>query len=52
MRRTIAPIAQLPDGSLASYPVYRDKLRPVRLALAVIVPLTAIAAVVLFVLMR
>jgi len=51
-RCAIAPITQLADGSLASYPVYRDKLRPVRLALAVIVPLTAIAAAVSFALMR
>lgn len=48
----IAPTALMPDGSLASYPVYRDKLRPVRLALAAVVSLTAIAGVVLFVLMR
>jgi hypothetical protein len=48
-----APIApMLADGSRASYPVYRDKLRPVRLAVAVIVPLTAIAAAVSFVLLR
>ncbi len=51
-RTAIAPITLLPDGSLASYPVYRDKLRPVRLALAAVVSVTAIAGVVLFVLMR
>ncbi len=51
-RSAIAPITLLPDGSLASYPVYRDKLRPVRLALAIVVSLTAIAGAVSFVLMR
>lgn len=51
-RTAIAPITVLANGSLASYPMYRDKLRPVRLALAIIVPVTAIAAAVLFVLMR
>lgn len=51
-RSAIAPITMLPDGSLASYPVYRDKLRPVRLAIAVMLPLTAIAAVLFVLLTR
>jgi len=50
-RSAIAPISMLPDGSLASYPVYRDRHRRLRVALAVMLPLTAIAAV-LFVLLN
>ncbi len=51
-RSAIPPITLLADGSPASYPVYRDTLRPVRLAVAALVSLTAITGVVLFVLMR
>lgn len=51
-RSAIAPITLHADGSIASYPVYRDKLRPVRVALAVMVPLTAIAAVLFVLLAR
>jgi hypothetical protein len=43
-RSAIAPISLLADGSVASYPVYRDKFRPLRLALAVAVPAAAVAA--------
>lgn len=51
-RSAIAPISLLADGSIASYPVYRDSLRPVRLALAVMVSLAAVAAVLFVFLAR
>ena len=51
-RSAIAPISLMPDGSVASYPMYRDTLRPVRLALAVLVPLAAVAAVLFVLLAR
>lgn len=51
-RSAIAPISLLADGSVASYPVYRDPLRPLRLALAMMVPLAAVAAVLFVLLAR
>ncbi len=51
-RSAIAAISLLPDGSLASYPVYRDSWRPLRVALAVAVPLAAVAAVLFVLLAR
>ncbi len=51
-RSAIAPISLMPDGSVASYPMYRDTLRPVRLALAVLLPLAAVAAVLFVLLAR
>jgi len=44
--------AVLADGSQISYPVYRDRLRPLRVVLAVTVPLTALAALLFVLLAR
>jgi hypothetical protein len=49
-RVAVAPFTLDAEGSAAQYPVYRDRLRPLRLALAVMLPLAALA-VVLFVLL-
>ena len=51
-RSAIAPISLLADGSIASYPVYRDSFRPLRVALAVMLPLAAVAAVLFVLLAR
>lgn len=43
-RVAIAPLTITADGSAAQYPVYRDRLRPVRVAIALTVPLAAVVA--------
>ncbi len=51
-RSMIAPISLLADGSIASYPVYRDSFRPLRVAFVVMVPFAAVAAALFVLLAR
>jgi hypothetical protein len=51
-RVALAPFTVDAEGSAAQYPVYRDRLRPLRVAIAVTLPLAAVAAVLFVLLAR